>query len=84
VAANAVRSSVFAGLAVARRLGSPALAAEVRSAFTHGIDSMLWVSAGLAVAGVILALLFLPWRATSAATSGQPAEGAESAHERVA
>ena len=27
---------------------------------------MLWVSAGLAVVAVILALLFLPWRATAA------------------
>jgi EmrB/QacA subfamily drug resistance transporter len=87
-AANAVRSSVFAGLAVAHKLGSAPLAAEVRSAFTHGIDSMLWVSAGLAVVGVILALAFLPWRATSAATpapaTGPAPEGAESAHERVA
>jgi len=84
-AADAARSSVFAGLAVAHRLGSAALLDEVRSAFVHGIDSMLWVSAGLAVVGVILALAFLPWRATAAASaSGQPTEGAESAHERVA
>jgi MFS transporter, DHA2 family, multidrug resistance protein len=86
-ATSAVRSSVFAGLAVARRLGSASLAAEVRSAFVHGIDSMLWVSGGLAVTGVILALAFLPWRATAAAppvaATGQPPEGAESAHERV-
>ena len=88
VAANAVRSSVFAGLEVAHKLGGAALLGEVRSAFVHGIDAMLWVSAGLAAAGVILALAFLPWRATSAATpaaaTGRPTEGAESAHERVA
>jgi hypothetical protein len=87
-AANVVRSSVFAGLAVANKLGSAPLAEQVRSAFTHGIDSMLWVSAGLAVVGVILALAFLPWHATAAAmpgaATGQGAEGAESAHERVA
>ena len=87
-AANAVHNSVFAGLAVAQKLGSPALAASVRSAFVHGIDSMLWVSAGLAVVAVILALAFLPWRATAAdtpvAASRRPAEGEESAHERVA
>ena len=87
-AANAVHSSVFAGLAVAQKLGSPALAASVRSAFVHGIDSMLWVSAGLAVVAVILALAFLPWRATTAdtpaAASRRPTEGEESAHERVA
>ena len=86
-AANAVRSSVFAGVAVAHRLGSPELLASVRAAFVHGIDSMLWVSAGLAVVAVILAALFLPWRATTAdsAAAGTPEvpEGAESAHEHV-
>src|SRR5499427_1055535 len=56
-AAGAVRSSVFAGIAVARKLGSPALLESVRSAFVHGITLMLWVSAGLAVVAVILALL---------------------------
>jgi hypothetical protein len=85
---GAVRSSVFAGVAVARRIGSPALLESVRSAFVHGIGLMLWVSAGLAVVAVILALLFLPWRATAAepgpAATGEAAEGAESAHERVA
>ena len=86
--AGAVRSSVFAGLAVAGKLGSASLAHMVRSAFVHGTDALLWVSAGLAVAGVILALAFLPWRGTAAdtapAASRQPAEGEESAHERVA
>ncbi len=86
--AGAVRSSVFAGLAVAGKLGSASLAHMVRSAFVHGIDALLWVSAGLAVVGVILALAFLPWRGTAAdippAASRQPAEGEESAHERIA
>jgi EmrB/QacA subfamily drug resistance transporter len=86
--AGAVRSSVFAGIAVARKLGSPALLESVRSAFVHGITAMLWVSAGLAVLGVVLALFFLPWRATvadSAPAASLPAgEGEQSAHERVA
>jgi DHA2 family multidrug resistance protein-like MFS transporter len=85
---GAVRTSVFAGIVVARKLGSPALLDSVRSAFVHGIDVMLWVSAGLAVTGVVLALLFLPWRATAASTgpaaTGQVTEGGESAHERAA
>ena len=86
--AGAVRSSVFEGIAVARRLGSPTLLDSVRSAFVHGIGLMLWVSAGVAVAGIALALAFLPWRATAAdtgpAATGEAAEGAESAHERAA
>jgi MFS transporter, DHA2 family, multidrug resistance protein len=87
-AASAARSSVFAGLAVAGRAGSAALLEEVRSAFVHGIDAMLWVSAGLAVTAVVLALAFLPWHAVPgsrpAAATGQGQEGAESPHERVA
>jgi DHA2 family multidrug resistance protein-like MFS transporter len=85
--AGAVRGSVFAGIAVAHKLGSPAVLDMVRSAFVHGIDAMLWVSVGLAMAGVVLALLFLPWRATAAATAAdaeEVPEGGESAHERAA
>ena len=87
-AASAVRGSVFAGIAVAHKLGSATLLGSVRSAFMHGIDSMLWVSVGLAAAGIVVSLLFLPWRMT--ATRGQPvpageAAGAEeSSHDRVA
>jgi DHA2 family multidrug resistance protein-like MFS transporter len=86
-ATSAVRSSVFAGIAVARKFGSHTLLDQVRSAFVHGIDAMLWVSVGLAVAGIVLALLFLPWRATAATTAAdaeQVPEGGEFAHERAA
>src|SRR5215468_4271685 len=87
-AAEAVRSSVFAGLAVAHQLGSAELLESVRTAFVHGIDAMLWASAGLAVAGIVLALAFLPWHATASpkpvAATGPGSEGAESVHERIA
>jgi len=87
-AAEAVRGSVFAGLAVAHRLGSAPLLDSVRSAFAHGIDAMLWVSAGLAATAIMLALAFLPWHATASpepvAATGLGSEGAESPHERVA
>jgi MFS family permease len=61
-AAKAVRESVFAGVALARRLHSPALAHTVRSAFVHGMDLALLTSAGIALAGAILAAAFLPAR----------------------
>jgi len=91
-ASGAVRSSVFAGIAVAHKIGSPALLGMVRVAFVHGIDVMLWVSAGLSLAGAALALAFLPWRATAARTpastlaarSGPACDGRESTHERSA
>src|SRR5215468_316969 len=71
--ASAVRSSVVGGVAVAKQLGSPALLDEVRSAFIHGMDLMLWTCGGIAVVSALLALAFLPRR------SGQGAGGAGSA-----
>ena len=84
---SAVRSSVFAGIAAARAAGSAALLASVRTAFVHGIVAMLWVSAGLAVVAIVVALLFLPWRATTAAEpagAGPLPDRRQSAHDRAA
>lgn len=66
--ADAARDSVFAGVAVARRLGSASLLDSVQAAFVHGMDGMLWVCAAIAVVGMVLALIFLPGRAAAAAT----------------
>jgi MFS transporter, DHA2 family, multidrug resistance protein len=57
--AGDVRSSVAGGVAVAQRLGSPALLEEVRTAFVHGMDIMLWACGGIALASALLALAFL-------------------------
>ncbi|MBB4912448.1 MFS transporter [Actinophytocola algeriensis] len=74
-AADAVRDSVFAGVAVADQLGSAALLTEVRTAFVDGLVQLAWVGAAVTVAGVVLTLLFLPARATRvAATAPEPAE----------
>lgn len=59
-AVAAVRRSVFGGIAVARQTGSGALLRTVRAAFVHGMDAALVVSAGIAVAGMVLTLVFLP------------------------
>ncbi|MGO9292273.1 MAG: MFS transporter [Streptosporangiaceae bacterium] len=59
-AAAAVRQSVFGGVAVASKIHSAALLASVLAAFVHGMDLALLVSAGIAVAGVVLTLVFLP------------------------
>jgi EmrB/QacA subfamily drug resistance transporter len=61
-AAAAVRDSFVAGLAVAERAGSSALATSVRSAFVSGMDATLWVSCGLAVACIVLAVVLRPRR----------------------
>jgi MFS transporter, DHA2 family, multidrug resistance protein len=75
-AASAAKSSVAGGVAVAQRLGSTALLDEVRSAFIHGMDIMLWTCGGIAVASALLALAFLPRRFTPA--DDAPAEPAGS------
>jgi MFS transporter, DHA2 family, multidrug resistance protein len=61
-AAEAARSSLFGGLAVAGRLHSPELLSAVRVAFVDGMDTALLVGAGIAGVGFLLTLLFLPQR----------------------
>jgi DHA2 family multidrug resistance protein-like MFS transporter len=80
-AAAAARDSVAGGVTVARQLGSAPLLDSVRAAFVHGMGTMLWVCGGIAVAGLVLALAFLPRRAAVEATE---AVGASSEDERVA
>jgi MFS transporter, DHA2 family, multidrug resistance protein len=72
--AEAVRSSVFAGLAVAEKLGSQALAGAVRGAFVSGMDAALWVSVGFACVGGVLALVFLPDRSPAREEAATPNE----------
>jgi MFS transporter, DHA2 family, multidrug resistance protein len=71
--ADAARDSVFAGVAAAQQLGSAPLLDSVRAAFVDGMDVMLWVCAAIAVAGAVLALVFLPGRAAAVATPPEPA-----------
>jgi DHA2 family multidrug resistance protein-like MFS transporter len=59
-AADEIRRSVFGGVAVAGETHSQALLHSVQAAFTHGLDEALLISAGIALAGAVLALLFLP------------------------
>ncbi|HEV2373625.1 MAG TPA: MFS transporter [Streptosporangiaceae bacterium] len=81
-AASAVRGSVFAGLAVAHNISSPQLLDSVRTSFVHGIDTMLWVGTGIALAGVVLAVVFLPWHATAAGeTDNSKRRGREAGRE---
>jgi len=75
-AAAAVKSSVAGGVAVARQLGSTALLDDVRAAFIHGMDIMLWTCGGIALASALLALAFLPHRTGSAAEPEQAAQPA--------
>lgn len=81
-AATVVKESLFGGLAVARQLDSASLRAAVRAAFVHGMDVSLVVAAGIAAAGLVLALVFLPRH--SGALEATAAERVELGHEVVA
>ena len=62
-AAAAMRKSLAGGIAVAHEAGSKAQLDDVRIAFAHALDVMLWVCGGIALAATVLALAFLPrWR----------------------
>ncbi|HYU62530.1 MAG TPA: MFS transporter [Verrucomicrobiae bacterium] len=64
--ADSVERSVFAGVAVAEKLHSPALLASVRHSFVQGMDTALLVSAGVAALAIVVALVFLPGRSAQA------------------
>jgi DHA2 family multidrug resistance protein-like MFS transporter len=72
--ANVVKESLFGGLAVAHQLGSAPLLESVRTAFVHGMDISLVVAAGIAAAGFVLTLAFLPGRAAWKAGGAEPVE----------
>jgi MFS transporter, DHA2 family, multidrug resistance protein len=78
--ADAVRSSVAAGMAVARQLHDDALARTVRAAFVHGMDLTLVVSGVLVLAGAVLAALFMPRPAPPRGGGPVDAEGSAREH----
>ena len=80
-AADAVRAGVTSGVAVAGKLGSAPLLANVRGAFVHGLDLTLWVSGGLALLGALVALALLPAR--SGTMSGTEANSERTVQDQV-
>lgn len=77
-AAAEVRASVFGGVEVARRIHSPVLLHSVQAAFTSGLDQALLISAGVALIGALLALLFLP--RSNASEDAQPPAHTKTTH----
>lgn len=82
-AAAAVRESVFGGVAVAEENHSASLLASVRGAFVHGMDMALLVSAGIAMFGAVLTLLFLPRSNARDASKAAPRVEPEEEHHVV-
>jgi EmrB/QacA subfamily drug resistance transporter len=79
--AAAARASVNTGVRVAEQLHLPGLLSSVRDAFVHGMDATLWVSAGLATLGVLIAAAFLPARSATMEDNGEAARTTGSEHE---
>ena len=72
-----LRSSVASGVATARATSSSTLLNAVRTAYVDGLDVMLWVCAGIAIASALLALAFMP-RSSAEPTTPSPAPAVES------
>jgi MFS transporter, DHA2 family, multidrug resistance protein len=81
-AADAVRQGLGGGVAVARRLGDPALLESVRAAFVHGMDLVLVTGAGILLLTTVITVFLLPGRAAETAAAGGEGD-AESTHEYV-
>src|SRR4051794_1015470 len=71
-AASAVEDSVAGGMAVARALGSRALADDVTGAYVHAMTVVLLTTAALALAGAVLTALRLPARGEAQAGEREP------------
>jgi len=82
--AGAAKDGVAAGVTVAHAVHSATVLEAVRISFVHGLDVMLWVCAGIALASAILAVIFLPRRARrDAATTTVAPEADETAVQRA-
>jgi DHA2 family multidrug resistance protein-like MFS transporter len=77
-AATVVRESIFGAAVAARQLGSPALLGSARVAFVGGMDLALLVSGAVALAGGLLAAVYLP-RTSAVKKAEQPPAGTEAA-----
>ncbi|WP_405066327.1 DHA2 family efflux MFS transporter permease subunit [Kribbella sp. NBC_01510] len=68
-AADAIEKGLGGGLAVAAKSGSADLLSDVRDAFMTSLNTTMWVSAGIAVAGAVLAAVLMPQRRAPAPNS---------------
>jgi MFS transporter, DHA2 family, multidrug resistance protein len=81
--ASTAKSSVAGGVGVAQAVHSPALLENVRAAFVHGMDIMLWASGGIALASAILALIFLRSRRAAEPGPDDAVDAGETGVERA-
>ncbi|MEO3947188.1 MFS transporter [Gorillibacterium sp. CAU 1737] len=58
--ADAMKSSVSAGAAIARKLKLEDLLERIQAAYIGGMGQLLWICGGIATVSFLLAILFLP------------------------
>lgn len=85
--AHTAGDSLGAALAAAARLGGPegvALAQAARGAFIDAMGTTVLAAAGIALAGALVALLFLPARAEQRTSADEPAPAPDTQLEALA
>ena len=65
------------------KIGSTPLLASVRTAFVQGMDVSLIVAAGIAAAGFVLTLAFLPGRVPSKVGKAEPVKSSTADTDQV-
>ncbi|MBD3919643.1 MFS transporter [Paenibacillus sp. PR3] len=68
--AEAIRHNVSSGAMTAGEMNSSSLLESVHEAFVSGLDAMLFVCGGIAIAGIVLTMLFWPRKVEVGNTSG--------------
>jgi len=69
-----IKNSLGAALEIANRLGVPQLADAAKDAFVDGMHGGVLVAGGMALAGVVVALVFLPRHSSEEDVSARHAE----------
>jgi DHA2 family multidrug resistance protein-like MFS transporter len=78
--AAAVRESAQAGVTVAHQAGSGTLSHSVATAFVSGMDASLWLSAGVALLGAVVAARWMPAREPGEPSGADVAESVSAPH----
>jgi MFS transporter, DHA2 family, multidrug resistance protein len=85
-AATAARSSLAYGVKIAASAPAADVASllhNVRAAYTSGLDVMLWICAGIAIAATLLAALFIPRNEAGTAAPSSASEIGPGAGEKA-
>jgi EmrB/QacA subfamily drug resistance transporter len=75
-AAETAKESLAGGVAVAQQQGSPELLTSVHTSFIDGMTTSFWLVSAVSLAGIVLAIVFLPHRVVKNQQPDAPAKTA--------